>query len=399
MSLDTLTRLLGIPDVQVSDYELPDDKTIVVDVKLGTPVAICPTCKKESTTIHSYGERRTIRDLGIWERKSSLRFRPRRFECSHCQDTFVERLTWLETRQHQTRRFEKRVYELIRRANAVEAAIHYDLTDDLAEDIFLKEASRRVEERGYPKVKALHVDEIAARKGWGEYYLVLSSPGLDVLDVLENRLKDTFEAWLDDRGPEWCAAVEEFHADMWKQYHEVARAKLPNVHTTTVDHFHVIQSLNDALADVRRTIQRTADKDTSSKLKGSRWLLVKNKEDLSPGEQERLESVLQASSELKTNYELKEDFRAIYALADRDKAEQRLPKWISQARKTGHPAMQKFVTTVENWQDEILSFFDGRGCNSFAEGLNNKIKLVSRRAYGYHKFSHFRLRILVAFDS
>ncbi len=397
MSLELLTKLLGLPYVYVTSYEMPNDEKLILDIEVRMPAATCPTCEQVSTTVHGYGEKRIVRDLDVWGRQCYLRFQPREFECKQCKHFFVERLAWLESGQHQTRRVELRVFELARRTNVAEAAVYHALTDECAEGIFVREAARRVEARGDPKVKVLHADEIAPHKGHGNYCLVLSSPGVGVLDVLEDRLERTFEAWLDARGVDWCAAVEEFHADLWKPYHEVARAKLPNVQTTTADHFHVIENLGKALGEVRKVIQRQGDEETRRQLKGSRWLLVKNQADLSESDQARLEAILQASPDLRINYELKEDFRAIYALSDREQAAQRLAEWLDTARTQGHHAMQTFVTTVENWRDEILSFFDGRGSNGFAEGVNTKIKLVLRRAFGCPNFAHFRLRILVAF--
>jgi transposase len=397
MSVDILTQLVGLPQVVVTDYALPDDETIVLDIEVRREAATCPTCARVSTTIHSTGERRTVRDQDVWGRQCYLRLRPRQFACAPCRCTFVERLAWLDSGQHQTRRFEMRVFELARRTNVVDAATYHGLTDERAEGILLREATRRVAARGYPLVEVLHVDEIASRKGHGHYRLVLSAPGVGVLDVLSDRRKETLVAWLEARGPAWCAAVQEFHADMWAPYHEAAREKLPNVRTSTADHFHVTKNLNEALGEVRKAVQRAADADTRAQLKGSRWVLVKDPAHLSAEEQERLAVVLQASAELKTNYELKEDFRAIYALTDPDAARQRLGEWVEQACAVGHQALQSFVRTVENWWDEILSFFDSRGSNGFAEGVNNKIKLILRRAFGCPNFAHLRLRILVAF--
>jgi transposase len=399
MSMEVLTQLLGLPHVVVLSFELPNDHTILLDVEIQTPVAMCPTCHHLSTVLHSYARPRTVRDLDVWGRTCYLRFRPRQFECDTCHNTFIEPLAWLDPYQHQTQRLEMRVYDLARRTNVAESARYHGLSDERTESIFLREAQHQVTARGYPLVDELHVDEIAEHKGHGNYLLVLSSPTVGVLDVLENRLKETFEAWLDARGPAWCAAVHQFHADMWAPYHEVARAKLPNVKITTADHFHVIQNLNDALSNARRAIQREANEVVRSQLKGCRWLLVKNREKLTDTEREQLTTVGQASPDLKACYELKEDFRAIYTLTNWNEAANRLMQWLEQARQVKLTAIQTFVKTVENWREHILGFFDGRGSNGFAEGVNNKIKLIKRRAYGCPNFQHFRLRILVAFGS
>jgi len=135
-------------------------------------------------------------------------------------------------------------------------------------------------ERGWPIVKMLCFDEIAQHKGHGSYRLVISAPELGIiLDVLKERTKEALEAWLDQRGVEWCAQIEVCCADMWDAYHEAAQAKLPNARRV-VDRFHVMKNLNDALSKARRNIQNQADETTQALLKGCRWWLVKNKENL-----------------------------------------------------------------------------------------------------------------------
>ncbi len=244
----------------------------------------------------------------------------------------------------------------------------------------------------------LCLDEIALHKGHGDYRLVVSAPELGmVLDVLPDRRKETLEAWFDERGAQWCAQVEVCCADMWDAYHEAAQAKLPNVRRV-VDRFHVMKNLNDALSKTRRSIQNQADETTKALLKGCRWLLVKNRENLTDEEQEKLEQMLAVSPELKRCYELKEDFRRWFnETPDRPTAEQGLQDWIARVEASGLKALQAFVKTVTNWWDRILNYFDGRHSNGFAEGVNLKIKGLNRRGFGYRNFDHFRLLILTAF--
>jgi transposase len=398
MTMRLLTELLDLPHVRVVGYELPDEDTIVLDIEFEMPVAMCPGCQKISSSIHSYVPPRMVRDLDMWNRQCYLRFRPRQFECDECENTFVERLAWLEKSQRQTRRMERRVFELVRRTNVADAAWYHRSTDEVVEALFLREARRRLEARGFPQVEELNVDEISIVKGGGQYVLVISSPEVGVLDVLPNRLKATLEAWFDERGPAWCAAVKRFNADMWAPYHAAARAKLPNV-KTIADHFHVIQGLNDALASVRRTLQRHADEATRSRLKGSRWLLVKNQESLSEADQERLAQILQVDPILTVCYQLKEAFRDIYKLTDAEQASQSLEQWLECACEITAKPFPTFVTTVQNWRKQILNFFHNRSSNGFAEGVNTKIKLIRRRAYGCPNFQHFRLRVLIAFGT
>ena len=127
----------------------------------------------------------------------------------------------------------------------------------------------------------LCLDEVTLHKGHGGYYLIISAPELGiVLDVLKDRKKASLEAWFQARGKKWCTQVQTCCADMWDAYHEAAREHLPNAQSV-VDRFHVMKNLNDALTKARRAIQKRADAPTQDLLKGSRWLLVKNRERLS----------------------------------------------------------------------------------------------------------------------
>jgi transposase len=139
---------------------------------------------------------------------------------------------------------------------------------------------KKVEARGYPFVKVLCLDEVTLHKGHGNYVLVISAPELGIiLDVLEDRSKERLEAWFDERGKAWCEYVKVGCSDMWDTYQQTFKAKLPNAYRV-VDRFHVMKNLNDALTKARRSIQNQADEATKSVLKGCRWLLVKNRENL-----------------------------------------------------------------------------------------------------------------------
>ena len=245
----------------------------------------------------------------------------------------------------------------------------------------------------------LCLDEIAQHKGHGSYRLVISAPELGIiLDVLKDRSKEALEAWFMARGKAWCEKVEVCCADMWDAYHEAAKVHLPNARRV-VDRFHVMKNLTGAITKARRSIQSQADEETQALLKGSRWLLVKNYENLDEEDQTDLERALTASPELRECYQLKEDFRHWFEQkSDRDSAEKELQAWIERVKASSFRALKSFVKTLQNWKEAILNYFEGRHTNGFAEGVNLKIRLIHRRAFGYRNFDQFRLHILVAFD-
>jgi len=257
---------------------------------------------------------------------------------------------------------------------------------------------KTIDARGYPKVKVICFDEISLHKGHGKYVLVISAPELGlVLDILPDRKKETLEKWLDERGKEWCGSIEAACSDMWDAYQEAAAEKMPKA-KRIVDRFHVMKNLNEALSKARRVIQKDADEDTKQILKGCRWLLVKNKENLKAEEHQKLRCMLEASAELKACYEFKEAFRDLFnQQLDYENAEEHLLAWVARVQASEFKALQSFVKTLRNWWQQILNYFVGRHNNGFAEGVNLKIKTLNRRGYGYRNFNSFRLHALVSF--
>ncbi len=242
------------------------------------------------------------------------------------------------------------------------------------------------------------LDEITLHKGHGHYLLVISAPQLGlVLDVLEDRSKEQLLAWFEERGKVWCEKVEVACSDMWDAYQEAAAEKLPNARRV-VDRFHLMKNLNDALTKARRAIQQDADEITKALLKGCRWPLVKNRENLTTEEQEKLKAMLAASPELCACYTLKEDFRTLFNQSlDETEAEKQLQNWVARVEASPFKALKQFVGTLRNWWQQILNYFTGRFNNGFAEGVNLKIKMLNRRGFGYRNFQSFRLHVLVAF--
>lgn len=248
-------------------------------------------------------------------------------------------------------------------------------------------------------MQRLGIDEIALKKGHGQYALVISD--LDhgcVLSVLPERTKQTLEASFATWTAEQRAAITDVALDLWEPYHLAVRACLPNAQITA-DRFHVMQNLNDQVTKARRSIQREAPAAEKAQLKGCRWLVVKNADDLTDEEQAALDAMFTVSPELKQLHELKEAFREVFETApDRTTARDELADWVEEVEQSGLSSLTTFVTTLRRWSEVILNYFHERLSSGFVEGLNNKLKLIKRRAYGYRNFVHFRLRVLVECD-
>lgn len=142
MSEQNLTDLLKLPNLEVLGYETTAD-AVVLDVKPTLHVAICPTCKKASASLHDYDTPRLIRDLSLFGRKSYLRLRGRRFECETCQNAFTERLEWIGFDSSSTLRFEEYVFTLCHQNTVQDVSQLLELGYEAVEGLFKRQAKKR----------------------------------------------------------------------------------------------------------------------------------------------------------------------------------------------------------------------------------------------------------------
>jgi transposase len=397
LALTTIEHVLGLADVVVESYHFRADGDLIIWVRSRWEVAVCPDCGTICQEPNGYGEPHLIRDLPIFGQKCYLELRGHRFACNDCGDTFTERLNWVGHKRRYTRRYEEYIYCWCQKCDHAAVTELEGLTFDRVQGIFERQAQEHLIPWTKRLFRCLNIDEISTRKGHQEYNLVISSADLRcVLDVLPDRKKETLEKWFDQLSKEQKAHLEEVCIDMWEPYLLAVEAKLPEHVKVTIDRFHVVKNLHDAVSKTRRNIQREADDETKSVLKGCRWIVVKRRENLSEKERARLPELYAAAPELQLCHDLKDEFRAVFDLHNRQDAELWLEEWIATVEASGLQPLKKFVKTLRNWWKHILNFFDHRSSNGFAEGMNNKIKMIKRRGFGFLNFDHFRLRILVA---
>lgn len=392
----TLTDLVGLPDFVVIGYEIdPWEERLILFCEPTHPVAVCPDCLHVSQAVHQY-HHRVVRDRSVFGMACYLEFEIRRFWCDHCATPFTERLEAVGFNSSYTRRYEAYIFQRVRASTIEQVRQEESLGYKAVADIFQREVERRMEGDARPPVRVLGIDEISLKKHHGQYVLILSDlERRCIIDVLPNRLKETLEAWLDSLPEEARKAIEVVSMDMHAPFLQAVEAQLGPRVQVVADRFHVMHNLLACVTKARREIQRTADEETQACLKGIRWLIVSNRENLSQADREKLDRALAASPELKTLYELKETFRQIFETNwDREEAARNLQAWVADAQATGLKSLKPFLTTLHNWWEQILNYFHARVTQGFVEGINNKVKLIKRRCFGFRNFHNFRLRLL-----
>ena len=390
-----LTELLGLTDFQVIGYEIyePEHQLILL-CEVAHPVAICPDCQQPSEAIHEY-KPQLVRDVSAFGMACYLDYVRRRFKCQTCQKPFTEQLATVSLGRY-TVRYEHYIFEQYRQASITEIADQENLGYKAAQGIFYRQAEARVSQASCQPVRRLGVDEISLKKGHQQFMLILSD--LDrhcVIATLEDRQMERLEAWFEGLSETERQAIVEVSMDMWSPYRSAVERHLLQAEIVA-DRFHVAQNLNRAVTKARRDIQRNAPDEIKECLKGCRWVLVKNQANLSEKEQAKLASLYETSADLKQLHQLKEAFRDIFeADHTRHQAALSLADWIEKVRQAGLKALDPFLNTLDNWGQQILNYFNQRTSQGFVEGMNNRIKLIMRRGFGYRNFDRFSLRILI----
>jgi transposase len=400
---ETLSDLLGLPGMRVSRFaveEGDEEKYLHLFCEHEHDVAICPRCMQAATGSHEQQDR-CVRHLDVWGMKTLVHFPQRRFDCEVCGKPFTENLEWIEPKRRQTSAFEVHIYERVKhKTPRKRVALQAGLSEVTVLDIFKRQAKRATRQIDDGSVHILGVDEISLRKGHKQYALVLSDLGRRrVIAVLPNRLKETFETWLDALTEGERRAIQVVSMDMWEAYRQAVRKRLSHA-KIVADRFHMMKQLNHQIDLMRRSIQRRAKKEADEALyqalKGSRWLLLKNRRELTPEQEAQLCAIWDISDELRTMYLLKEEFRTICdKITDRTRAQRFLWAWTGKALSTGSRYLIRFVKTLRNWWHEFLNYFDDRVTQGFVEGINRAIRGIINRAFGFRNFHNFRLHVLV----
>lgn len=180
--------------------------------------------------------------------------------------------------------------------------------------------------------------------------------------------------------------VEEVSVDMWGGFPKVVEKVFPNA-VIVIDRFHVMKAVNEELNTIRRQVG-VFDR-------GSKFILLKNGEDLTFEEKDKLDQLLQRSKRLEKAYEWKEEFRAIYQQSlTVEEGKHQLQEWLGKAR----AVYSEVITMIRNHLDGICNYFRNRATSGAMEGINNRIKLIKRQAYGFVNFTNFRERLLACFS-
>lgn len=355
---------------------------------------LCHECKGSSNSIHSY-HRRTIRDLNIFEVKTFIQYTYRKIRCLFC-GTVVEDLGLVNPGQRITKRLANYILEICQFMTVKEIAQHLGLDWKTVKEIHKNYLKRKFSQEDIGTPRILAVDEISLKKRHHYLTVILNWESGRVLWVGEGRKYETMKAFFDSLTEGQKAAIEAIAMDMWDPYIKAVKQSCP--HTAIVfDQFHVVSAFGKVIDKVRNIEYRKANKAGKQVIKGSKYLLLKNKTNLLKEEKPRLKALLRLNEALTVVYILKDYLKKLWKYKYVKCAEDFLQYWCSIATESNIRPVMAFAKTLKRYAYGIINHCRFPIHTSRLEGINNKIKVIKRKAYGFHDIEYFSLIIKNAF--
>lgn len=353
----------------------------------------CPECCSKQLILKGHFSR-VFRTIPIGSRPVFVEFAIPRIKCLICQAIRQVKVGFADDRRTYTRSFERYVLELSKHMTISDVARHLGVGWDMIKDIQKRFLKKRFARPKLNKLKQIAIDEISIGKGHRYLTVVLDlSSGAVVFVGAGKGSHALIPFW--KRLKRCKANIQAVAIDMSPAYISAVSENLPDA-VIVYDHFHVVKLFNDRLAEFRRSLQSQMEsKEKASYLKGTRWLLLKNPENLNPdkNERQRLEKALQVNKPLATAYYLKEELRQIWRQSTKSRAANVINSWIQKAKASDIPFLEGFADTLEKHEKGILAYYEHNISTGPLEGTNNKIKTLQRQAYGFRDMEFFRLKI------
>lgn len=379
-----LDIMLNLKGTSVVGYQVVEGY-IWLQLKLLNQDCSCPYCQKNTTELHQT-KFISVRDLPISGQPVYLKVPRRRFYCRFCQRYVTERLEFVPWRRSHSSRYEENIYQRVLSSSIEQVSREESLSYRQIDGIF-KRVSQLYKKKDWTQVERVSIDEISMRKGQRDFVTLVSNVDTgNLLSVIDSHKQSEIIAVLKQQPLSVRAQIKEVSVDMWGGFKKVVEEVFPNA-VVVFDRFHVMKLLNEGLNKLRNLL--------GIKTKGSRYLLLKNFEELTEEQKEQLASVLNQSEILKIAYWLKSEFRSIYETSKTVKSGyNRFKKWLRLAQ----VIYGKAAKTIRKHLEGICNYFISRTTSGVMEGINNKAKLILRQGYGFSDFEHFSARLLGSFS-
>lgn len=378
--------------------EDPDYEEVWIELlPLPDRIKICSGCGEEVAQVHDCQER-WVRDLPILGTTTWLCVHRCRVKCPRCGPK-LEQLPWLGRYSRVTRRLAESVARMCKILPLKHVAEYYDLNWNTVKGIDKAYLREHLGPLDLEDIEQIAMDEFAIQKGHRYATVIVEPHTKRVLWVGRGRGREDVRPFFQLLGEKGRRQLKAVVMDMNGAYEEEVRYQCPLVEIV-YDLFHVVAKYGREVIDRVRVDEANRlrnDKPARKIVKGARWLLLRNRENVKPADRVRLDELLKANRKLMTVYLLKDDLKHLWDYTYPAAARRFWEQWYSRAIRSRIEPLKKFAKNLKQRLDGIIAHCRWPLHTSLLEGINNKIKVIKRMAYGYRDDEYFFLKIRQAF--
>ena len=367
----------------------------------------CGRCGAVVLAVHDVSPRR-VRDLPMGAYDTWLVVPRARLQCPRCGPT-VEAIPWLDRYQRMTKRLADKIAGLAQVLPLKQVAAWFGVGWDTVKQIDKRALLRRLGPVDFTGVRQIAVDEFALHRGHRYATIVVDVATQRVLWLGQGRDGTALAAFFAALGPVGCAQLEAVVCDLWRPYLKAIRTHCPRA-AIVADGFHVIaryarEVVDRVRVDETNRLQRPQRDQHRARaeavrrvIKGTRWLLLTNRRNLpTRADRVRLKELLAANRQLFIVYVLKDDLKHLWHYRYAKVARRAWAAWYARARRSRVVPLQRFAKRLAAAVEYVVNHARYPLHTGLLEGMNNKIKVLKRMAYGYRDDEYFFLKIRAAF--
>jgi len=346
----------------------------------------CGVCGKPARYRDIRPERR-FKHVPLWGIPVNLIYAPRRVLCKSC-GVRVEAMPWVSGKRRSTKALMVTLATWARRLSWKQVSNLFHCSWSTVEEAVDEAVEYGLANREMPEVIHIGIDEISRKKGHVYVTNVYDLKGKTLLWSGDGRAKETLESFFEWFGEERVQRLEGICCDMWQPYVDVIKGRAPKA-VLVFDKFHIVKHLSEAVDKVRRDEIREKGKEYKRLLARTRYIWLKSPWNLTDRQRFRLSELEGLNLKINRAYLLKESFREFWDHQTPDSAKEYLDGWFWWATHSRLKPMREFAWMVRRHQEGVLNYFRLRISNGVVEGLNNKAKVVIRRAYGFRTAKNY----------
>lgn len=375
-------QVLGWKDVTVKSVRF-DNEGVILEVRPRHPRPLCSGCQRGVSRVYDTMPARTWRHLDACGMELRLRYGLRRVACPRC-GVVVETVPWADKSAWHTRDFEDATAHLAQRCDKTMVTELMRIAWRTVGSIIKRVVARRQDADLLADLTHIGVDELSYRRHHQYVTVVFDHVHGRVVWAAPGKSAETLKQFFNELGPERRAGIRLVTADLSAAYTKAIKEAVPQA-TLAYDRFHVQRLAHDALDAVRRTeVREAGGASAAPELKRLRWVLHKNPWNLTLSQDEKLADLPRINARIYRAYLLKESLAAALDGRQHNVARERLLEWAAWAKRSRLEPFKKLAKTMMTHLEGILAYVRTGMTNAAVEGMNGKIRTITRRSYGFH---------------